>query len=371
MNNLCSDFRATSELFISQLKLTVMEVAYQVAFGLSMHLSLQGIVINVNEEFVELPNAWLQNENEQSEKNILAVTFNNNVEIWKANSPILYLQLNNSQINTTFLRLDSDFYVAIETVHGYLIEEWYAIKGEVIKTPFAKWSRETGFEPLSKLSKWERRNDLNGITLDIMTIPFKPMIIWKDNVTSPNGFLAEVLQQSLSNLNATLKWRLEPDQAYGLSLPNGSFNGIVGRVANRETDVGGAALLMRPDRAKVVNYLHPIYQARNTLIIFKSDNDGPPDLNFMAFVKIFRPLAWPCVFSCHAFIILAAVILVDKKMGKIYTLDLAFPDLQVMSQMMTVLSGGEHTSASSVRILLLSAAFFFELVFAFYSSGLT
>jgi len=52
-----------------------------------------------------------------------------------------------------------------------ILREWYSIKGETVKIyDVAKWSNRKGFIPLTKLSLYDRRNDLEGTVLRTVII---------------------------------------------------------------------------------------------------------------------------------------------------------------------------------------------------------
>lgn len=52
-----------------------------------------------------------------------------------------------------------------------VLQEWYSIKGETTKIfDLAKWEGDLGFVPLTTLSLYDRRNDLEGVVLRAVTV---------------------------------------------------------------------------------------------------------------------------------------------------------------------------------------------------------
>lgn len=52
-----------------------------------------------------------------------------------------------------------------------VFQEWYSIKGETTKIfDLAKWEDDLGFVPLTTLSLYDRRNDLEGVVLRAVTV---------------------------------------------------------------------------------------------------------------------------------------------------------------------------------------------------------
>lgn len=52
-----------------------------------------------------------------------------------------------------------------------ILQEWYSVKGETTKIfDLAKWEDDLGFVPLTTLSLYDRRKDLEGVALRAVTV---------------------------------------------------------------------------------------------------------------------------------------------------------------------------------------------------------
>lgn len=52
-----------------------------------------------------------------------------------------------------------------------ILHEWYSVKGETVKIfDLAKWDTDIGFIPLTNLSLYDRRNDMEGVILRAVTV---------------------------------------------------------------------------------------------------------------------------------------------------------------------------------------------------------
>jgi hypothetical protein len=53
-----------------------------------------------------------------------------------------------------------------------------------------------------------------------------------------------------------------PENAWGVELPNGTWNGVIGVMARREADVSSIGLVATSARMRVLDFLAPIKQLK-------------------------------------------------------------------------------------------------------------
>ncbi len=117
------------------------------------------------------------------------------------------------------LRLD-DMLITKNLSSGQ-IWEWYGSGGDSKNEGqvLGSWSSQDGvFSPHSNLSKWERRTNLNGLTMRITAEQWDPISIRtleEDGTTGWTGMIIEVVEELKHALNFTITYISPADGLWG------------------------------------------------------------------------------------------------------------------------------------------------------------
>ncbi|KAA0195404.1 Ionotropic receptor 144 [Hyalella azteca] len=102
------------------------------------------------------------------------------------------------------------------------------------------------------------------------------------------GIAVDVLRL-VAKLNRYCLTFMEPqDKFWGLRLPNGTWNGMIGQVNNSEADLSGTLIFTTESRAEVVDFSAPLYFQEHR-ILYKTPNLKP---NIAGFLLPFTGTVW-------------------------------------------------------------------------------
>nr|CAD7463067.1 unnamed protein product [Timema tahoe] len=174
--------------------------------------------------------------------------------------------------------------------------------GQVHKSLFAVWSKRDDLEIFA-----EEKIGLNGLVLRAATLQCREMSPhWLVPsqvpritllVTSANssqhqilyGMFGEVWQVLEKKLNFTTQFVIPEDEAYGQSMSDGGWNGVVGMVMRQEVDVGVAPITMSLDRNDVIDFTIPLLMSNYVIMIRKPNKLV---INWYGFLKPFGRDLW-------------------------------------------------------------------------------
>ncbi|CAG0921968.1 unnamed protein product [Notodromas monacha] len=131
------------------------------------------------------------------------------------------------------------------------------------------------------------------------------------------GFDVDILDIIANSMNFTYVWRTpEPPATWGSQMPNGSWNGIVGRIVKKELDISVTVMSMLETRNLVIDYAFPY------------DYDGmhlmeaapiPLTPGFRAIINPFGSITW-LIFAFSAIVAWAAIY-VSLKLSAIFSIE--------------------------------------------------
>ena len=81
-----------------------------------------------------------------------------------------------------------------------------------------------------------------------------------------------------------------PDGQFGGIQPDGTWNGLVGLLANQEIDI--STFTVTKERSSVISFASPIARIYHSLFI----KNPAENFNIMAYIKPMHWLAWICLF---------------------------------------------------------------------------
>ena len=93
-------------------------------------------------------------------------------------------------------------------------------------------------------------------------------------------------------MNFTYTLIKPPDGQWGSIQPDGTWNGIIGELANQEIDISSAPLKVTEQRSAVLTFASPITQIYHTLFI----KNPAEKFNFLAYIEPMHWLVWVGLF---------------------------------------------------------------------------
>ncbi|XP_069670217.1 glutamate receptor-like [Periplaneta americana] len=176
-----------------------------------------------------------------------------------------------------YVRFDSELLVALLS-NGYSAaslslvyrtERYAALQFHRI----ADWSYIAGFTWLGG-SSWKPKN-LQGIPIKAAFIPihgYRDLIyVSEKNVWRLTGYDGEIMYELQYRLNFTTTFSIPEDRQYGIPKENGTWNGMVQKVATNQVTIGIGPFDYTDDRLDVVSYLPPIWNYKVTVYIRQPD----------------------------------------------------------------------------------------------------
>ena len=139
------------------------------------------------------------------------------------------------------LQLDTGLYTYMTKFNTTSLKEIYAINGEIKVTTIGIWRKKTGLVIPTK-SMWERRSNLEGMSIRVAIVhepPLQELHYDKTgkSIIGGSGLFLEPLNILAKKLNFTLALMPSKDGQYGAMDSNGTWNGLINMIINKETDI--------------------------------------------------------------------------------------------------------------------------------------
>ncbi len=156
----------------------------------------------------------------------------------------------------TMLRLDSNFYTLSQ---NNIITEWYSLNAILMNSHFGKWEGKITRLDIPMQSKWNRRKNFEGITLEVGTLPFPRAVVPVKTKGSSGmaftGWVAEMLAFLGQEYNFTINWTYPKDRVFGTGLENGTWTGLIGMMQSKEVDMVATAMIVTKERGEVMYFM--------------------------------------------------------------------------------------------------------------------
>ncbi|EFN82437.1 Probable glutamate receptor [Harpegnathos saltator] len=180
-----------------------------------------------------------------------------------------------------------------------ILREWYSVKGETTKVfNLAKWVDNKGFIPLTKLSLYDRKKDMEGVVLRAVTV--------KDESVSPNhtknyiaGLYGKVLDELTYSLNFTLQVVSEVHEHGMWNRKNQTWSGVMGEIVSGYADFAIADMSMTSLRVRYVDFTLPLIISRNSLYI---KEPGICGVKWFGYFQTFHSRTWIATLTLIALI---------------------------------------------------------------------
>ncbi|PSN34585.1 Ionotropic receptor 117 [Blattella germanica] len=183
----------------------------------------------------------------------------------------------NSLFSNTYIPFDCELMVVQQSSNHVSLTEVYQINesSSLLLFAFGNWTATQGFK-WCNLLMYKRRGNLGGHTIKV---GFK----YGDYV-NPEDFLYDVVDRTdgvkvyFSILWAILEKILNfksiylrpADNNFG-ALKNGTWNGLIGMIVRKEIEIAVDGFLITAGRMDVVQYMRPLFRARNRPFIRKPE----------------------------------------------------------------------------------------------------
>lgn len=171
------------------------------------------------------------------------------------------------------LRFDSQLYQYqyVENENVFNVKEIFALRNEIQIQHVGFWNASSNEFHMKMPNIYERRSDLNGITLKVVTIHFKKFaeltLDTNGDIISGTGEALEIMALLEKELNFTMKLIHSRDGKWGSEESDGSWNGMVSMLMDGEADICASALSATLERSRVIDFAIPYDKDIDTLMI--------------------------------------------------------------------------------------------------------
>ncbi|XP_066269429.1 glutamate receptor ionotropic, delta-2-like [Branchiostoma lanceolatum] len=157
-------------------------------------------------------------------------------------------------------------------------------------TPTGTWSERAGLNMTQRLD-WP---DIQGVKLRVVTVEDIPFVFEQNHPSGVgyDGFSIDVIKELSKTLNFSFVVYGVADKKYGAPRPDGTWNGMIGDVVNKQADVAIAAMTITKEREKVVDFPKR-YMDQSFGILMKKPKDNTR--NVFGFMGPFTPEVWACI----------------------------------------------------------------------------
>ncbi|KAM8924393.1 glutamate receptor ionotropic, delta-1 [Pelodytes ibericus] len=157
----------------------------------------------------------------------------------------------------------------------------------------ATWDSTKGLN--GSLQEKRLDNDLQGLTLKVVTILEEPFVMVAENILGQpkkyKGFSIDVLDALSQNLGFKYEIYQVPDGKYGHQLANGSWNGMIGELINKRADIAVSAITITPERESVVDFSKRYLDYSVGILIKKPEER----INIFSLFAPFDFAVWACI----------------------------------------------------------------------------
>uniref|UniRef100_A0A8C4Q6I3 Glutamate receptor n=1 Tax=Eptatretus burgeri TaxID=7764 RepID=A0A8C4Q6I3_EPTBU len=138
-------------------------------------------------------------------------------------------------------------------------------------------------------------NNMNGVTLRIVTVLEEPFVMLSENVLGKpkrfRGFSIDVLDSLAQSLGFAYEIYMAPDHRYGNLESDGSWNGMIGELLHKKADVGISGITITPERESVVDFTKR-YMDYSVGVLLHRPSDSP---GLFALLLPIDTATWACL----------------------------------------------------------------------------
>ncbi|XP_061546405.1 glutamate receptor ionotropic, delta-1 isoform X3 [Phycodurus eques] len=157
----------------------------------------------------------------------------------------------------------------------------------------ASWDSTRGLNGSLKESRIE--SGMQGVTLKIVTLLEEPFVMVAENILGQpkryKGFSIDVLDALAKILGFKYDIYQVGDGKYGSTLPNGSWNGMIGELIAKRADLAVSAITITPERERVVDFSKRYLDYSVGILMRKSEEK----INIFSLLAPFDLAVWACI----------------------------------------------------------------------------
>ncbi|KAG5317954.1 GLR1 protein, partial [Acromyrmex heyeri] len=171
-----------------------------------------------------------------------------------------------------------------------ILREWYSVKGETVKIfDLAEWRDDKGFIPLTNLSLYERRKDMEGVVLRAVAAKSLFSTIDGNQVATMYG---KVLEELMSSLNFTVKIVSQINEHGIQNRQTLIWTGVMGKIVSGRADFAVADMSLTSLRKRYVDFTLPLIVSRINLYI---KEPGICGVKWIGYFQTFNSRTWATI----------------------------------------------------------------------------
>ncbi|THD28533.1 Glutamate receptor 4 [Fasciola hepatica] len=160
-------------------------------------------------------------------------------------------------------------------------------------------------------------NEMNGISefpelsnrqaLRVLVIHDPPFVVKTQNGWT--GYSVEVFERIAKDMDLSYTFVEQENEIYGVKLPDGQWNGMIGEIASKHADIGLGPIIQDGERKMAVDFTIPYYDSAGLTMLISENSDQT--LGPFFFLEVFTTPVWICCIICLVVVSLLVYIL-DK-----------------------------------------------------------
>ncbi|KYN19532.1 Glutamate receptor 1, partial [Trachymyrmex cornetzi] len=171
-----------------------------------------------------------------------------------------------------------------------ILREWYSVKGDSVKIfDLAEWRDDKGFIPLTNLSLYERRKDMEGVVLRAVAAKSLSSTIDGNQVATIYG---KVLEELTSSLNFTVKIVSQINEHGVQNRQTLIWSGVMGKIVSGRADFAVADMSLTSLRKRYVDFTMPLIVSRINLYI---KEPGICGVKWIGYFQTFNSRTWATI----------------------------------------------------------------------------
>ncbi|XP_018308804.1 glutamate receptor 1 [Mycetomoellerius zeteki] len=261
------------------------------------------------------------------------------------------------------LRFDTQMLVLCN--NETIFREWYSIKGDIIKIfDLAEWRDDKGFIPLTNLSLYERRKDMEGVVLRAVAAKSLFSTIDGNQVATIYG---KVLEELTSSLNFTVKIVSQINEHGVQNQQTLTWSGVMGKIVSGRADFAVADMSLTSLRKRYVDFTLPLIVSRINLYI---KEPGICGVKWIGYFQTFNPRTWATIIILIATVPLLLFFMKSYRDQSRSAMDLIFENFICIWGIFCQQALTEFPKNLSLRVAYITIFLTAMLIMAHYSAAL-
>ncbi|XP_042241220.1 glutamate receptor ionotropic, kainate 1-like [Homarus americanus] len=180
------------------------------------------------------------------------------------------------------------------------------VRGNLVSRVSTRGTEARGLASIEAEVKPARMNENedNRAVITIAAETWQPYFLISEGLTGRpvySGIMWDLLLMITSKMDLRFRIVRPPDGLWGVELPNGSWNGMLGMIQRQEVDMALGPFAISYPRTKVAEFPAAIFVLPHRVYLPRPR--GFPDVS--DFVRLYHPLVWTMVFVCAGVVTVA------------------------------------------------------------------